>query len=199
MHQRPIAERKQEIKNIDSERLYYKVENKDSDLFKRANEFLAMEEKLREIQRNTIESQLPKFSKCKGKIGFDRIVRYTGFVFDDKESIDPKVWKTKEENGEMLSTPNLRTKVGRAMNKFLGSFKRTNVWDVDRLLAIDEKPIYGSFYIAKLFEFNDRIYIIIDSQLRDVFEKNNTDIIEITNGEMTKAIDDYKKKKHNGR
>ena len=68
------------------------------------------------------------------------------------------------------------------------------MWDVDRLLAIDEKPIYGSFYIAKLFEFNDRIYITIDSQLRDVFEKNNTDIIEITNGEMTKAIDDYKKK-----
>ena len=99
---------------------------------------------------------------------------------------------SKEENGEMLSTPNLRTKVGRAMNKFLGSFKRTNVWDVDRLWAIDEKPIYGSFYIAKLFEFNDRIYIIIDSQLRDVFEKNNTDIIEITNGEMTKAIDDYR-------
>lgn len=185
------------MKNINSEQLYYKIENKDSDLFKRANEFLAMEEKLREIQRNTIESQLPKFSKYKGEIGFDRIVRYTGFVFDDKESIDPKVWKTKEENGEMLSTPNLRTKVGRAMNKFLGSFKRTTVWDVNRLLAIDEKPIYGSFYIAKLFEFNDRIYIIIDSQLRDVFEKNNTDIIEITNGEMTKAIDDYNKTKRN--
>ena len=37
------------MKNIDSEQLYYKVENKDSDLFKRANEFLAMEEKLKEI------------------------------------------------------------------------------------------------------------------------------------------------------
>ena len=179
------------MKNIDSEQLYYKVENKDSDLFKRASEFLAMEEKLREIQRKTIESQLPKFSRFQYSGGFNRIVRYTGFVFEDKESIDPKVWKTKEKNGVMLSTPNLRTKVGRAMNEFLGSFKRTNVWDVDRLLAIDEKPIYGSFYYAKLFEFNDRIYIMIDSQLRDVFEKNNTDIIEITNGEMTKAIDDY--------
>ena len=182
------------MKNMDSEQLYYKVENKDSDLFNRANEFLAMEEKLREIQRNTIESQLPKFSKYKGEIGFIRIVRYIGFVFDGKESIDPKVWKTKEENGVMLSTPNLRTKVGRAMNDFLGSFKRTNVWDVDRLLAIDEKPIYGNFYPANLFKFNDRIYIIIDSRYRDVFEKNNTDIIEITNGEMTKAIDDYNKR-----
>lgn len=181
------------MKNNNSEQLYYKVENKDSDLFKRASEFLAMEEKLREIQRKTIESKVPKFSKYRGEKGFNRIVRYTGFVFDDKESIDPKVWKTTVENGVMLSTPNLRTKVGRAMNEFLRSFKKTNVWDVDRLLSIDEKSLCGEFYPADLFVFNECIFIIIDSQFRDVFEKNNTDIIEITNGEMTKAIDDYNK------
>ena len=184
------------MKNINSVQLYYKVENKDSDLFKRANKFLAMEENLREIQKKTIESQLPKFSKYKGKKSFNRIVQYTGFVFDDKESIDPKVWKTKEENGVMLSTPNLHRKVGRAMDEFLRSFKRTDVWDVDRLLAIDEKSICGTYYPADLFVFNECLYIIIDSQFRDVFEKNNTDIIEITNGEMTKAIiNDYNKKK----
>lgn len=181
------------MKNINLERIYYKVENKDSALYKKAKEFLAMEEKLRETQREAIESKVPKFSKYKGRKGFNRIVRYLGFVFDDKESIDPKVWKTKEENGEMLSTPNLRTKVGREMDKFLGSFKRTNVWDADKLLAIDGKSAYGRFYPANLFKFNDCIYIIIDSQFRDVFEKNNADIIEITNGEMAKAIDDYNK------
>ena len=85
------------MKNNNSEQLYYKVENKDSALYKRANEFLTMEENLREIHKKTIESQLPKFSKYKGEKGFNRIVRYTGFVFDDKESIDPKIWKTKEE------------------------------------------------------------------------------------------------------
>lgn len=181
------------MKNNNSEHLYYKVENKDSALYKRANEFIAMEENLREMQKKTIESQLPKFSKYKGEKSFNRIVQYTGFVFDDKESIDPKVWKTKEENGVMLSTPNLRTKAGRAMNEFLSSFKRTNVWDVDRLLAIDEKRICGTYYPANLFVFNECLYIIIDSQFRDVFEKNNTDIIEITNGEITKVIDEYNK------
>ena len=181
------------MKNIYTERLYYKIENKDSDLFKKANEFLAMEDKLRETQRKAIESKVPKFSKFKWSKGFNRIVRYIGFVFYENESIDPKVWKTKEENGEMLSTPNLRTKVGRAMDEFLRSFKRTNVWDIDRLLAIDEKTLYGSFYPADLFIFDERIYIIIDSQFRDVFEKNNTDIIEITNGEMSKVVDDFNK------
>lgn len=127
------------MNNINLEPIYYKVENKDSELFKRANVFLAKEEELREIQRKTIESKLPKFSKYKGRKGFNRIVQYTGVVFDDKENIDPKVWKTKEENGEMCSTPNLRTKVGKAMNEFLRSFQRTTVWDVDRVLVIDEK------------------------------------------------------------
>jgi hypothetical protein len=179
------------MKDIYSVQLYYKVENKDSDLYKRANEFLAMEKKLQEIQRNAIKSKVPKFSKYKARKGFNRIVRCIGFVFDDKESIDPKVWKTIVEDGEMLSVPNLRTKVGRAMDDFLRSFKRTDIFDLHRLLAIDEKNICGNFYNANLFEFNGRIYIIIDSQFRDVFEKNNTNIIEITNGEMTKVINDY--------
>lgn len=182
------------MNNINLEQIYYKVENKDSVLFKRANVFLAKEEELREIQRKAIESKVPKFSKYKCLKGFNRIGQYTGFVFDDKENIDPKVWKTKEEDGEMLSKPNLRTKVGKAMDKFLRSFKVTNAWDVDRLLAIDGKSVYGRFYTANLFMFNECLYIIIDSQFRDVFEKNNTDIIEITNGEMTKAIDDYNKR-----
>lgn len=193
IRQRSIAERRSEMNNINLEQIYYKVENKDSELFKRVNVFLAKEEELREIQRKTIESKLPKFSKYKCLKGFNRIGQYTGFVFDDKENIDPKVWKTKEENGEMFSTPNLRTKVGKAMNEFLRSFKRTNVWDVDRVLAIDEKSLCGRFYTANLFEFNECIYIMMDSRFRDVFEKNNTDIIEITNGEMTKTIDDYNK------
>lgn len=181
------------MKDIYSVQLYYKVENKDGDLYKKAKEFLAMEEKLRETQREAIESKVPKFSKYKGRKGFNRIVQYTGFIFDDTESIDPKVWKTKEENGVMYSTPNLRTKAGKAMGKFLKSFKRTTAWDVDRLLAIDVKSIYGGFYPANLFVFNECVYIMIDSQFRDVFEKNNTDVIEITNGEMTKVVDDYNK------
>ena len=79
------------MKNINLERIYYKVKNKDSALYKKAKEFLAMEEKLRETQREAIESKVPKFSKYKGRKGFNRIIRYIGFVFDDKESIDPKV------------------------------------------------------------------------------------------------------------
>lgn len=155
--------------------------------------FLQWKKTCEKYRRKPLNHNFQSSQSAEVKKGFNRIVRYTGFVFDDKESIDPKVWKTTVENGVMLSSPNLRTKAGKAMNEFLSSFKRTNVWDVDRLLAIDEKRICGTYYPANLFVFNECLYIIIDSQFRDVFEKNNTDIIEITNGEITKIIDEYNK------
>ena len=176
-----------------SERIYYKVENKDSALFKKVSEFLAMEDRLREEQKAAIEAKVPKFKMYRGKKGFNRIVRFTGFVFDDSQNIDSKVWITKEIDGEMLSIPNRKTKAGREMDKFLNCFKRTTMWDVDRLLGIGEESIFGRFYPANFFKFNDRIYIFIDSHFRGAFEKKNTDFIEITHGEITKAINDYNK------
>lgn len=177
-----------------SERCYYKVDNKNCDLFKKASDFLAMEKELIEIQKKSVEEKVPKFSHYQGRRGFTRIIRYVGFVFDDQENIDKKVWKTKEVDGKMLSTPNLRTKAGKEMEEFLKSFKRTTCWDVDHLLGIDRKNIYGDFYPADLFKYNDTIYILIDSQYRDVFEKENNDAKEITYGEMQKAIDGYNSK-----
>lgn len=174
-----------------SERCFYKIDKKEDGLFKKANEFLDMENELRNTQKNSIESQLPKFSKYQGERGFNRIVIYKGFVFDDQDNIDPKVWNTKEVDGKMLSTPNRRTKAGKAMDEYLRSFKRTTFWDVDRMLGIDKARVIGSFYPADLFRYNDCIYILIDSQFLNDFERNNPDAIEITYSEMMKAIDSY--------
>ena len=177
-----------------SERCYYKVEDVDSNLFKKANEFLDMEHELIEAQRQAIENKVPKFSCYQGRKGFQRIVQYVGFIFEDQENIDKKVWKTKEVDGKMLSTLNLRTKVGKEMQKFLQSFKRTTCWDVDSLLSLDKKSIYGNFYPANLFKNNNIIYILIDSQYRNIFEQENVGFKEITYGEMEKAINEYNEK-----
>lgn len=150
-----------------------------------------MEEQLRKKQKETIEAHVPKFSLYRGERGSNRIVRYTGFVFVDQDSIDHKVWNTKEVEGKMLSTPNRRTKVGRAMEDFLNSFKRTSCFDVDDLLGINMEFPTGSFFSTNLFRYNGCIYIIIDTQFREVFEKKNSDAIEITLGEINKAIDEY--------
>lgn len=80
------------------------------------------------------------------------------------------------------------------MKEFLDSFKRTTCWDVDRLLNIEKKSVYGSFYQNTLFKNNDVVYILIDSQYRDVFEQENVGFKEITYGEMEKAINEYNKR-----
>lgn len=177
-----------------SERCYYKVENKECDLFKKVSVFLDMERELNNEQKQTIEKKLPYFSFYYCKSGFERVKRYVGFVFDDQENIDKKVWTTKEVDGKMVSKPNLRTKEGKEMKAFLDSFKRTTCWDVDRLLKIDKEIVHGSFFPATLFKRNGVIYIIIDCQYRDIFEKENTCFKEITFGETQKAIDEYNEK-----
>lgn len=176
-----------------SERCFYKVENKQSALFKKASDFLTKEENLRNMQKETIVAKLPKFSKYKTERGFNRIPIYKGFVFENPENLDPKVWNTKKENGMMVSFPNPRTKAGKEMKKFLLSFERTDIWDLDRVLGIDKFSINGEFYQSNMFKHKDCVYIFIDSQYREEFEKNNTDLIEITYGEMKGAIDSYNK------
>ena len=68
-----------------TERCYYKVEDVDSDLYKRASEFLDMEKELINIQKRAIEKKVPKFSFYKGSMGFERVIRYIGFVFDKQK------------------------------------------------------------------------------------------------------------------
>lgn len=173
------------------ERNYYKVTDTNCELFRKASEFLQMEQELRDTQKKAIKARVPKFTTCRVDRGFNRIDRYIGFVFDNVDDIDPKTWVTKLIDGKMCSTPNKRTKAGKEMDKFLREFKRTTCWDVDRLLGIEKQFINGSFYPADLFKCNDTIYIFIDSQYRKTFEAENDGFIEITYGEMEKAIEEY--------
>lgn len=175
-----------------AEKCFYRVENNGCELFEKACKFLALEEEMCQTQEKAVTERLPKFTICKQERGFNRIARFTGFVFDDQDSIDLKVWRTKNVDGYMLSVPNLRTKAGKEMDRFLNSFKSTTCWDVDRLLGIDKEVVQGNFVIANLFKYDGCIYIIIDEKFRKAFEAANPYVIEITYGAMEKAIEGYK-------
>ena len=175
------------------ERSYYKVIDQSCKLFKDCSEFLNHEAELRKEQMEAIEARVPKFEKYRGTKGFDRIVTFTGFVFDKPEELDPKEWKTELVDGYLLSTAKKCTQQGKELSKFLRSFEHTNCWDVDRLLNIEKQSLNGSFYPADLFKHNDTIYIFIDSQYRKTFEAENDGFVEITIGEMELAIEDYNK------
>lgn len=171
---------------------YYKVTDKESELYKKANKFLNMEQEFRNTQNAAVKAKVPSFTLCQTETGFNRIAKYVGFVFEDQDNIDKKVWSTKTVDGKPISYPNKRTKAGKEMAEFLENFKRTNCWDVDTLLNIQKTSKFRSFYPANLFKHNDCIYIMIDARFHNDFEKNNADAVEITTGEMDKAIDDYK-------
>lgn len=118
-----------------AERIYYKVTDTKSDMYKECSEFLQHEAELRKAQKEAIEARVPKFKNYRGTKGFDRIVTFIGFIFDEPEKLDPKEWKTELVEGYPLSTPNKRTKKGKELMKFLRSFERTNCWDAEDLLA----------------------------------------------------------------
>ena len=173
------------------ERIYYKVVDKDCDLFKRVSAFLEMEDNLRKVQKEAVEAKVPSFTLYRGEKGFNRIVKYTGFVFNDPDNVDTKVWKVKNEGGKTMFAPNLRTKAGRAMAEFLKDFKRTTCFDLNECLLIDWVEFLGNIYNPNVFKFNDCVYIMIDTKFRETFEKNNTCFTEITYGEITDAINSY--------
>lgn len=172
-------------------RVFYKVIDSSSELYRKCNDFLKMENDLREAQKNAIRERVPEFKTYYGERGFNRIHKYTGFVFEHVYDIDSKVWTTKMVNGRMLSKPNTRTKAGRAMRDFLSSFNRTTCWDVDELLSIKVVANGESYYMTDLFKHNDCIYICVDVKWHKSFEANNKDFIEITYGEMEHAISEY--------
>lgn len=191
MESKPIINNLENRVSIMAERSYYKVTDTNSDTYKNCSEFLQKEADLRKAQLEAIEARVPKFKTYRGRKGFYRIVTFIGFVFEEPEKLDPKEWKTELVEGYQLSTPNPRTKKGKEMKNFLRNFDRTNNWDLDRILKLDKQIVNGSFYPADLFNHNDTIYIFIDAKFRKGFEQENDGIIEITLGEMEKAIEEY--------
>lgn len=171
------------------ERCYFKISDINSPLYIKCSEFLEMEGELRQRQKQAVEAKVPKFSKYQYEGGYNRIIQYEGFVFEDQNSIDNKVWTTKMVDGFMLSVPNRRTKAGRQMQLFLRDFRRTNEFDVLRVLGLHEKCIWGQVGATDIFKYKDCIYITMDSQYHTFFKDNNSDVIEITYGEMNKAME----------
>lgn len=172
-------------------RVFYKVLDPSSELYRKCDDFLTMENDLLEAQKNAIHERVPEFKTYYSERGFNRTPQYVGFVFEHVYDIDSKVWTTKMVDGKMLSKPNIRTKAGRAMRDFLSAFKRTTCWDVDELLSIKVVANGESYSPAELFKQNDCIYIWIDVKWHKSFEDNNKNFIEITYGEMEQAISEY--------
>lgn len=161
--------------------MYYKIENKECELYKKLHELrsqeLVWEKENKEAICAKIGLKWDKYLGHRGQQNFKRTTTYSGFIFKEPEKVDPKVWiKHKSQEGGFV--PNTRTKAGKEMAKFLNETKGHWFNMVFYILGL-EHPC-GRFTFPYVEICGDVIVIFMGSG----FELTNDFVIEITSKEF---------------
>lgn len=168
--------------------MYYKITNKQSEVYKKLHKLLEHEQKIGEENRKAVNKKVGyKFEKFLGYIGqqnMQRTTQYSGFVFilEPNESIDTKVWKSSKEHAGCY-VPNTRTAVGREMSDFLSNgLQKSNFQKVFSILNL---KLYGKFTFpfVKIAPGSKNTIILY---LDDNNEPKDENVIEITKREFDK-------------
>lgn len=171
--------------------MYYKITNKDSEVYKQMSALLTKEKEIEDNNEKTLAEKIPyKWEQSFGYSGqqnFTRTTEYSGFVFLEPEIVDAKVWK-QDKNGVFL--PNKQTKAGREMSELLRK-------GLEKSWYRSPLKILGCDYDLHRFKFpfveqcNDVIVLFLDDQHTPVFD----DVIEITSKEFNSIRDEFCKSK----
>lgn len=170
--------------------MYYKILNKESELFKKLSELRNTEKQIESENEKAIEEKIgQKFTHFLGDAGqqhFRRVKQYIGFKFTEPEKVDLKIWKRDAEHTEYF-IPNKKTLLGRKMHEFLlnglQSSLYSTVWD------ILEVPHLHRFSFPFVCVKNEMVLVYLDHRHEP---KSNADIIEITRSEFNSYFDDDK-------
>lgn len=169
------------------EKSFYKVVNKECDLYKRASEFIENEQFLKNLQYTVIKNMVPEFSEVNVNKFFYRVPVYEGFLFVDQSNVCSKTWRKEEHDGHTIFVPNLKYEEGMRMYEHMRLFERTTDRDLEVVLSLPVKYKVGEYYAPQIISYKECIYIAIDARLFREFERNNPDAIEITRGEARRA------------
>ena len=163
--------------------MYYKIENKESDIYKKLHEQRTKEEQIELINTSSIiEKTGLEFNNFYGSTGqqrFNRVTSFRGFEFKEPEKVDLKIWKIHKELCGIF-IPNTRTKLGREMQEFLNNgleVSRFNI--INKILGLEDLRQFTFPFVEILGE---KIILYIDDQ----YDLDDKDIIEITKREFNK-------------
>lgn len=161
--------------------MYYKVINKESDVYKRLRAQREKEKAADDRNRKKIEELLgfkwTSYYGKQGRQGFRRVIEYSAFVPNEGEIVTKAVKPF--ANHKNAYEPNRRTKSGRALYDFLTSGKESFAYyHVLRILDCDE--IYSRFTIPFMELIGDTILLYLDEN----HIPKNKDVIEITKKEF---------------
>ncbi len=163
--------------------MYYKITNKECELYKK---FKALREKELSIQENNEKAIEEKtgmtwkgFYGHHGQQNFHRVTTYSGFEFKETDKIDPKIWKeSKDHKG--IYEPNRRTKVGREMAEFILNGVKKGDWFSIVFDILGMKSPHGKFAFPFVEYENDTVIL----WLEDKFDIENEFVTEITKREF---------------
>lgn len=161
--------------------MYYKIENKESEVYKKLHEQRIKEEQM-ELKNTTsiIEKtglNFTNFFGRRGQLNFRRVTSYSGFEFTEPEKVDLKIWKRDKEHNEIF-VPNTRTKLGREMQEFLNNGLEGSRYDIiNDILGLEHLRRFTFPFVEIVGE---KIILYVDDQ----YDLNDKDIIEITKREF---------------
>jgi len=166
--------------------MYFKIENKKSEVYKKLYDMRKKEIKMGEDNIKAIEEKTgqkwKRFLGHNGQQNWGRVTVFTGFEFENPEKLNPKIWKKHNEH-ETIYVPNRRTKLGREMADFIN--KQTNghwftiVYDNLGLEHPNNKFFFPYVEIVK----NNIIVLMLDERQNLPTDEN---LIEITTKEFDK-------------
>lgn len=166
--------------------MYYKIENKNSELYKALRTQREKEIENDKRNRELIEEKIPQewagFWGIGGQQNFNRTPEYRGFGFNNPSDLSDVIWVEKKGNPGIY-IPNKRTKGGKEMAEFLdnlGGYRFTLIFEI---FGIDFPQ--GKFSFPFIEIVGDIIIIFMDDQ----FDLKDEDLVEITRTEFNSIYD----------
>lgn len=161
--------------------MYYKIENKECEVYKKLHELRTKELIISEENKQSIKDKsgldFESFLGHSGQQNFRRVTQYTGFKFTEPEKVDLKIWQRDKTHSEIF-IPNRKTKLGREMAEFISNgLKGSNFMKPFEIFGL-EHPRRFSFPFVHIV--GEIIVLYFDDQT----EPKDENVIEITKREF---------------
>jgi hypothetical protein len=165
--------------------MYYKIENKECEVYKKLYELRKEEILIQEENRQAIKDKsgldFESFLGHNGQQNFRRVIQYDGFEFTEPDKVDLKIWQRHKTYSEMF-IPNRKTKLGKEMHEFITNrLKCSYFFQPLEILGIKKHwgIIFPYVHVA-----NDVIIIYLDNTI----EPEDENVIEITKREFDELM-----------
>lgn len=166
--------------------MYYKITNTASEVYQKLHAMRTQERQWEIDNRKAIESKVgntwKRFRGYEGQQTFNRVTHYSGFEFETTDNICPKTWK-QDKDWPGVYVPNLRTKAGKEMSKFLNDLPGHWYGIMYDNLGMKMPKGRNTFPFVEIS--GETIILFLDNNLTPPSE----DLVEITKKEFEELFD----------